>query len=83
MNSCVHINNIYTGSTTPTYYPSRCKTGVLLVSSLHASFLIQEHRWKASMQNPNVAKHVENVDGGVEAKGQDANRELGVEYMRT
>lgn len=33
------------------------------------------------MQNTNVPKHVEVVDGGVEAKGQDANAELGVEYM--
>lgn len=36
---------------------------------------------KHELQNPNVPKHVEGVDGGVEVKGQDANAELGVEYM--
>ena len=35
------------------------------------------------MQNPNVLKHVEGVDDGMEAKGQDVNAELGVEYMTT
>ena len=35
------------------------------------------------MQNPNVPKHVEGVDGGVEVNGRDANAELGVEYMTT
>lgn len=54
---------------------------MLLVPPLHASFLIEEDSWKARVQNPNVPKDVEGVDGGVEVKGQDANAELGEEYM--
>lgn len=54
---------------------------MLLVFSLHVSFLIQEDSWKQPMQNPNVPNHVEGVDAEVEAKGQDANAKLGVEYM--
>jgi len=61
----------------------QCRTRVLLVSLLHGSFRIQADSWKASMQNPNVPKHVEGVDGGVEVNGRDANAELGVEYMTT